>query len=430
MPKTSVDINLPIEFSEVCEVLWGSPSTSGKRLFGNGTPATDAFARAIEQGGTFNATYVGTKDRLTNFRGYNSNQSVTSVLKYPTIVYSSIDWTNPNNTLNAPNGTVGSVIIPTAQEYGITLHGFGFNIPTNATIKGFRFSPKARTTIFDSNLYISLVEMFVSTAGFGTNTKWTLWEGSIYLTQTLTTYEISDGTTNIGNPSPFVYSDFNTNNLKVTLYFTNNSASSKTFELDSLGLEVFYTIPSSATAPTAPVLSVGTITSTSVALSWTAPATADAYTIWRKPTSSGTYSPIGLGNVTSYTVSGLTASTSYDFYVVATNAYGSSPNSNVITQSTSTPQTDTTPPSIPTGLTGQGLGLEVRLTWNPSTDNVGVTGYNIYRDGSFRGTSATTEFYDSTNINTNYTYTVRAYDAANNVSGFSNSITVYSGGGT
>ncbi|MER7279151.1 fibronectin type III domain-containing protein [Dactylosporangium sp. NPDC000244] len=87
---------------------------------------------------------------------------------------------------------------------------------------------------------------------------------------------------------------------------------------------------------------------------------------------------------------------------------------------------DTTPPSTPTGLTSPAkTSSSVSLSWNASTDNVGVTGYKVLRGGTQVGTSATTSYTDSgLNASTAYTYTVRAYDAAGNTSADSSSITV------
>jgi|LSQX01.1.fsa_nt_gb cobyrinic acid a,c-diamide synthase len=49
---------------------------------------------------------------------------------------------------------------------------------------------------------------------------------------------------------------------------------------------------------------------------------------------------------------------------------------------------DTIEPSVPAGLTGMAVSsTEISLSWKASTDNVGVTGYRIYRDGKQVGTS-------------------------------------------
>ena len=77
---------------------------------------------------------------------------------------------------------------------------------------------------------------------------------------------------------------------------------------------------------------------------------------------------------------------------------------------------DTVPPSTPTGLIASAVSAtQINLSWNPSTDNVGVTGYQILRGGTQIGTSTTTTFSNTgLSPNTAYSYTVRAVDAAAN----------------
>lgn len=89
---------------------------------------------------------------------------------------------------------------------------------------------------------------------------------------------------------------------------------------------------------------------------------------------------------------------------------------------------DTTAPSTPTGLTATPSGSFASLSWTASTDNVGVAGYRVYRNGTQVGTSTTTTYLDTTTApSTSYTYTVRAYDYNTNVSGLSNSAGVTTG---
>ncbi len=92
---------------------------------------------------------------------------------------------------------------------------------------------------------------------------------------------------------------------------------------------------------------------------------------------------------------------------------------------------DTTPPSTPGNLSVSAGGSSVSLTWNASSDNVGVSGYDVMRSttsGSgyvFVGTSSGTSFSDTTGIGqTVYYYVVRAYDAAGNRSGNSNQVSI------
>lgn len=79
---------------------------------------------------------------------------------------------------------------------------------------------------------------------------------------------------------------------------------------------------------------------------------------------------------------------------------------------------DTEAPSVPTGLTaGTVTTTAVDLTWNASTDNVGVVGYRIYTTGSNPFTvSGTTATVTGLSEDTTYTFTVTAFDAADNES--------------
>jgi lysophospholipase L1-like esterase len=92
-----------------------------------------------------------------------------------------------------------------------------------------------------------------------------------------------------------------------------------------------------------------------------------------------------------------------------------------------TPPTDTTPPTVPTGLrVGVSCTLTVTLTWTASTDNVGVTGYDVYRapyGGAFTlvGTTTTTTFTEP--MSRVSQYEVRARDAAGNTSAFTAPVT-------
>ncbi len=83
---------------------------------------------------------------------------------------------------------------------------------------------------------------------------------------------------------------------------------------------------------------------------------------------------------------------------------------------------DTTAPSAPANLTAaSNLPTEIGLSWSASTDNVGVTGYKIYRDGSYLSSSAVTSYTDAgLTPSTKYSYSVSAYDAAGNESVKSN----------
>ncbi|MFC9281982.1 carbohydrate binding domain-containing protein [Streptomyces collinus] len=97
---------------------------------------------------------------------------------------------------------------------------------------------------------------------------------------------------------------------------------------------------------------------------------------------------------------------------------------------------DTQAPTAPGGLTSTGkTSSSVSLQWNASSDNVGVTAYDVYSGSNqvltVSGTSATV---GGLSPSTSYTFSVKARDAAGNTSAASNSVTVTtnagSGGGT
>lgn len=80
-------------------------------------------------------------------------------------------------------------------------------------------------------------------------------------------------------------------------------------------------------------------------------------------------------------------------------------------------QSDTTPPSVPTGISASLLqSSQIYVSWSPSTDNVGVIGYYLYRNGLFIASIPGYTFYTDSPSGGLYSYTVAAYDAAGNVS--------------
>src|SRR6266513_1372742 len=126
---------------------------------------------------------------------------------------------------------------------------------------------------------------------------------------------------------------------------------------------------------------------------------------------------------TSFADTGLSAATTYSYTVAARDAAGNiTPNS----ASVSITIADTTPPTTPIGLTAAVAGSSgANLSWSASTDNVGVTGYIVRRNGVQVATPATTSFADTgLSAATTYSYTVAARDAAGNISPNSTSVSV------
>ncbi len=130
------------------------------------------------------------------------------------------------------------------------------------------------------------------------------------------------------------------------------------------------------------------------------------------------------GGVTSYTDT-RPADESVSYHVRARDAAGNvSGNSNTVTRKGDSG--DTQAPTAPSGLafTEPSTG-QIRLTWTASSDNKGVTGYDVYAGNVLRRSVAgdVTTCTDTQSAATTVSYVVRAKDAAGNVSGASNTVT-------
>ncbi|MGB5928149.1 MAG: choice-of-anchor J domain-containing protein [Cyclobacteriaceae bacterium] len=179
-------------------------------------------------------------------------------------------------------------------------------------------------------------------------------------------------------------------------------------------------------APSVPGnVSVSNVTANSLNLDWNASSDnvgVTGYNVYQNG------SLIGSTASTTYAVTGLSASTTYLYRVAAKDAAG-----NVSAQSTqisattdSAPAADTQAPTVPASLTASNVTFEgFTLGWNASADNVGVTGYDVYQNGSLIGsTAATTYAVTGLSASTTYLYRVAAKDAAGNVSAQSSQISV------
>jgi chitodextrinase len=166
-------------------------------------------------------------------------------------------------------------------------------------------------------------------------------------------------------------------------------------------------------APTTPGgLSVAATTTTTVSVSWS-PSTDNVGVAGYSVFVSG--SKVGSTGTTSYTFGGLACGTTYAFGVAAYDTAGNvSPTASVAAATSPCP--DTAAPTPPSGLMLTGAtSSEISISWLPSTDNVGVTGYDVSVNGSKAGTTGTLA-YTLTGLacGTAYTVGVAAYDAAGN----------------
>lgn len=176
-----------------------------------------------------------------------------------------------------------------------------------------------------------------------------------------------------------------------------------------------------ATGKSIATFSVGGTTSpssTSIQVTWTAPAGGDLSDV-RYGTTSGSYTTVS-GVTSPYTITGLTANTTYYIVVRARNTVGlgSSVQTAEVTQRTAT--------VAPSGLVASATPGSVALTWAATT---GATSYNVYRgttSGSYSSLATgvgTTSYTDATAANgTTYFYVVTSVNGSE--SAYSNEVTI------
>lgn len=167
--------------------------------------------------------------------------------------------------------------------------------------------------------------------------------------------------------------------------------------------------------PTSMTLTASAVSPTQAYLSWTpAPTPPTDYRIYLN----GTYIGLVIGG-TSGTFSGLTPNTRNCFRVYASYfPIGSRYQSNKACVNTP----PDLPPTTPTNLVTNAVSpAQIDLSWNASTDDYSLVGYNVYRDGTyFRSVSGTSDSDSGLYPDSTHCYTVSAYDAVGNESAQSN----------
>jgi len=175
-------------------------------------------------------------------------------------------------------------------------------------------------------------------------------------------------------------------------------------------------------APSRPTnLAVISATPNSIILGWDASkGNAAKYEVWRDQ------NKVADVTETSYADTQLTSFQQYAYQIVAVDAAG---NRSLLSDSLTTFTQDGTAPSAPIGLAAKSLSSGgVELTWQASSDNIGVTVYQVLRDQKIIGTANNTRYIDATaNENTSYEYQVIALDNANNASAPSATIAILAG---
>ncbi len=178
------------------------------------------------------------------------------------------------------------------------------------------------------------------------------------------------------------------------------------------------------TTPSVPAnLATSTITQTTAILGWSASTDNVGVTGYEISIDNGAAISV---TTTTYNASGFTAGTTHNFKVLAKDATGNKSAYSSPKSFTTITAPDTTAPSVPAGLMASNLmQTSATLSWTASTDNVGVSGYVVYRGGTQVATVSGTTYSDTgLQSATAYTYTIKALDAAGNASVNSAPVTV------
>jgi fibronectin type 3 domain-containing protein len=178
-------------------------------------------------------------------------------------------------------------------------------------------------------------------------------------------------------------------------------------------LSLFATATTPAEPPPAPQsISAIAISSSSVAITWTAVEGAASYKVYRSGSATGTFVEIGTSSTVSYTDTGLSAATAYYYKASAVN--GESLESALSVAATIT--TPAPPPGTPLGVSATASAPgSITLSWQPVA---GAAYYQIYRAANDAGpyasldSSTVTEYTDlGLNPSTVYYYKVSAFNA-------------------
>lgn len=339
------------------------------------------------------------------------------------------------NLTSATQGWVGTAHDATATNVNSTT--VKITVPSDAATGADQLG-----LVYSSGTVLSATNFTVTAAAAPTISSFTPATGPVGTVITVTGTNLSGATTTAWIGSAHDASLTNVSSTSVTITVPSDAPlAADQLAIFAPGGTVFsgtnFTVSASGQGPTAPSGLTATATSSAqINLSWTAstdPVGVTGYLIQRcQGASCSTFAQIAsvAGTVTTYSNTGLTASTNYTYQVQATDAAGNLSSFSSTASSTTQAAADTTPPTAPgTPSLTVASATQINLSWAASTDNVGVTGYLIQRcQGASCSTfaqiatvSGTVTTYGNSGLtaSTSYSYRVQATDAAGNLSSFS-----------
>jgi chitodextrinase/subtilisin family serine protease len=382
--------------------------TAGKSGSGTGTVQYSVAANDNSTSRTGTITVAG---QVYTVNQSGSTAAVSNILLNPGFENGPVSWTE-NSVSGLP--IITAYLSPTASNnWYAWLCGYNdcvdtlyqdVTIPADAQSAYVQFSyaiatdEKPGPTPFDT--------MTVRVYSPPNATKYTYW----------TLSNLDAAATPVLSPK-YDVSAFKGQSIRLQFSATTDASFNTNFFIDDVTLIVSGTTPDTQ-APTVPTGLTAVAASTSIInLSWNAATDNTAVTSYKLYRGGALFAT--LDNVTSYSNTGLSTGTTYSYTVSACDAAGNcSAQSAASSATTGTTSSDAQPPTVPDGLLATVSDVStIHLAWNASSDNVGVSSYNVYRNGTLLTAAATTAYSDiGLSPSTTYTYTVSACDAASNCS--------------
>lgn len=195
------------------------------------------------------------------------------------------------------------------------------------------------------------------------------------------------------------------------LVITANDSSSEDTADERQFEMIGWVIPTAPSAPTG--LAAQVISSARIDWSWSVPATAVAG--YEVQLDGGAWQSVG--NVFAFSGTGFAPSSTHGLKVRAVDTEGLRSAETAQVQATTSSFVDTTPPTTPTNLQAAVLSTsQIDWSWGASTDNVGVTGYEVQLDGGAWQNIGNVLIFHGSGFNpaTQHGLAVRAFDAAGN----------------
>ena len=390
--------------------------TSGSSGIGNGTVNYSVSANIDAVSRTGAITVAGQTYTITQS---GSVGTLSNILLNSGFEDGPTSWTDSSSSVYP---VITAYLNPTTTTNSWYAWFCGYNNCADTLYQDVTIPANAQSAYVQFNYWITTDETSSVTA-------YDSMEIRIYSPPSATTYKYWT-LSNLNATSGYVLSPkydvsaFKGQTIRLQFSATTDASFVTSFYVDDVTLMVSGSTPDMQ-APTVPTGLTATAISTSmINLTWNASTDnigITAYKLYRNGALLTT-----LGKVTSYGNTGLVAGTNYSYTVSACDAAG-----NCSVQSTSasvtTPQafSDTQPPTMPTGLSATAISTStINLFWNSSTDNVGVSKYNVYRNGTLWTVLGNINSYSNSGLtpSTTYSYTVSACDAAGNCSAQSSAV--------